>query len=66
MHLTREGGTLPLMVFGGVLGFAVFFIDSVIGAFGEIGVLPAALAAWIIPFFVLFCGMAYLTKIEDG
>jgi len=66
MHLSREGGTLRLMIFGATLGFAVFFIDSIIGAFGEIGVLPPALAVWIIPFFVLFCGMAYLAKIEDG
>ncbi len=66
MHLTREGGTLRLMIFGAALGFAVFFTDSIISAFGKIGVLPVNIAAWTIPFFVLFLGIAYLSKIEDG
>lgn len=66
MHLTREGGTFRLMIFGGVIGFAVFFIDNIVSAFGESGALPASLAAWTIPFFVLFCAVAYITKIEDG
>lgn len=66
MHLTRQGGTLRLMLMGGVLGFAVYFTDNMIGAFGEAGTIPIPLAVWAIPFFVLFCGLAYLSKIEDG
>jgi len=66
MHLTREGGTFSMMLFGGALGFGVFFADNIISAFGEAGTLPTMLAAWSIPFFVLFCGLAYLTHIEDG
>lgn len=66
MHLTRQGGTLRLMLLGGVLGFAVYFTDNMIGAFGEAGSIPIPLAVWAIPFFVLFTGLAYLSRIEDG
>jgi len=66
MHLTREGGTLRLLIIGGVLGFAVYFADNVVSAFGEALVLPIILAAWVIPLFVLFFGLSYLARIEDG
>jgi len=66
MHLTREGGTLRLLIIGGVLGFAVYFADNVVSAFGEVSALPILLAAWAIPLFVLFFGISYLSKIEDG
>lgn len=66
MHLTREGGTLQLMLFGGTVGFIVFFVDNVISAFGEVGALPIILAAWAMPVFALFCGISYLTRLEDG
>lgn len=66
MQLTRSGGTLRLMLAGGVLGFGVYFTDNMIGAFGEAGTIPVAFAVWIIPLFVLFCGVAYLSRIEDG
>ena len=66
MHLTREGGTLRLLIIGGVLGFAVYFADNVVSAFGEASVLPILLAAWAIPLFVLFFGVSYLARIEDG
>jgi len=66
MHLTREGGTLRLLIIGGVLGFAVYFADNVVSAFGEASALPIILAAWAIPLFVLLFGLSYLAKIEDG
>ena len=66
MHLTREGGTLRLLIIGGVLGFAVYFADNVVSAFGEASALPIILAAWAIPLFVLFFGLSYLARIEDG
>ncbi len=66
MHMTREGGTLRLMLIGGVLGFAVYFADNMIGAFGKAGTIPTTLAVWVIPFFVLFCGLVYLSRVEDG
>jgi len=66
MHLTREGGTLRLLIIGGALGFAVYFADSVVSAFGSSSALPIILAAWAIPLFVLFFGLSYLARIEDG
>ncbi len=66
MHLNREGGTLRLLITGSAIGFAVYFADNVISAFGQAAILPIILATWVIPIFVLFCGLSYLAKIEDG
>ena len=66
LNLTREGGTLRLLIIGAALGFAVYFIDNMITAFGQVAVLPVRLASWSIPIFVLLAGISYLSKIEDG
>lgn len=66
MRLSREGSALRLLIFGGLVGFAVFFSDNIIGAFGETGSVPPLLAAWAMPLLLLFLGTAYLTRIEDG
>ncbi len=66
MQLTRSGGTLRLMLSGGIIGFAVYFIDNMVGAFGEAGTITIPLAVWAIPLFVLFIGLSYLSRIEDG
>lgn len=66
MHLVRGGGTLRLLIVGAVIGFAVFFADSVITAFGEVATLPVSLAAWSIPLLVLLLGISHLARIEDG
>ncbi|MDB2438971.1 LptF/LptG family permease [Hellea sp.] len=66
MNLTREGGTLRLLIIGGVLGFAVYFADNVVSAFGEAAALSVILAVWAIPLFVMFFGISYLAHIEDG
>ncbi len=66
MRLTREGGTLRFMLSGAVVGFGVFFIENMIRAFGEAGAVPVKTAVWVIPALVLVCGMAYLSRIEDG
>lgn len=66
MHLVRGGGTLRLLIMGATLGFAVFFADSVITAFGEVAILPVTLAAWTVPILVLLLGITHLARIEDG
>lgn len=66
MSLTRQGGTLRLLITGAVMGFAVFFADSVMSAFGEVAILPVILAAWAVPALVLLLSVTYLAKIEDG
>ncbi len=66
MHLVRGGGTLRLLIMGAVLGFGVFFADSVMTAFGEAAILPVILAAWTVPILVLLLGITHLARIEDG
>ncbi len=66
MRLTREGGTLKFMLTGAIIGFGVFFIENTIKAFGEAGSISAIYAVWLIPLFVLSCGLVYLSRIEDG
>jgi lipopolysaccharide export system permease protein len=66
MSLTREGGTLRLLISGAVLGFAVFFADSMVVAFGEVAILPLFVAAWTVPLIVMMLGITYLARIEDG
>ena len=66
MHLSREGGALRLLITGCTLGFAVYFADNIVHAFGEAAILPIILATWAITLFVLLCGIGYLAKVEDG
>lgn len=66
MRLTREGGALRFMLTGAAIGFGVFFIENTIKAFGEAGSITPQIAVWVIPLFVLACGLSYLSYIEDG
>ena len=66
LNMSREGGTLRLMITGAALGFGVYFADNIVSAFGETGALPPILAAWSVPLLVLIGGLVYLAEIEDG
>jgi len=66
MHLTREGGTLRLIITGIAVGFSCYFANSIFNAFGESSTLPIIIAAWTIPIMTFFLGASYLLKIEDG
>ena len=66
MRLSREGGTWRLILSGGVVGFAVFFSTVFIEAFGEVGAIPPAVAAWTVPLVTVLVGMAALAQLEDG
>ena len=66
MRLSRGGGTWRLILAGGVVGFAVFFSTVFIEAFGEVGTIPPAIAAWTVPLVTLLVGMATLAQLEDG
>lgn len=66
MYLVRGGGTLRLLIMGSVLGFGVFFADSMVTAFGEASILPVFLAAWAVPTLVLCLAITHLARIEDG
>ncbi|WP_298918734.1 LptF/LptG family permease [uncultured Algimonas sp.] len=66
MSLAREGGTLRLLIIGAALGFAVFFADSMVVAFGEVAIVPIVMATWSVPLVVLMLGITHLSRIEDG
>ncbi|MBL4854687.1 LPS export ABC transporter permease LptG [bacterium AH-315-J19] len=66
LNMAREGGTLRLLIAGAAMGFGVYFVDNLVGAFGETGVLPPVVAAWTVPLLVLSCGLVFLSWIEDG
>lgn len=66
MQLTRQGGTLRLLIIGTTIGFMVYFTNSIFNAFGESSALPVIVAAWAIPIMTFFLGASYLAKVEDG
>ncbi len=66
LNMSREGGTLRLLIVGAAIGFGVYFVDNLIGAFGETGTLPPVIAAWSVPLLVLSGGLVFLSWIEDG
>lgn len=66
MRLSREGGAFRLLLAGGILGFSVYFLQNMVGAFGEAGVVNLYIAVWSVPLLVLFGASAYLSRIEDG
>ena len=62
----RSGGVIRLMLAGAATGFFVYFFNNLINAFGEAHTLSIVLATWTVPFLVLFLGLAYLARLEDG
>jgi lipopolysaccharide export system permease protein len=66
MNLSRSGGTLRLLIAGAVIGFTVYFGNSVMHTFGEAGTLPVILSAWFTPLFIIALSLIYLSKTEDG
>ncbi len=66
LRMARHGGTFRLLVTGAAIGFLVYFIDSIVATFGEVGLIPIVLAAWSVPLLTLLLGVSYLLKVEDG
>ena len=66
MRLSREGGTFKLLLSGGCIGFSVYFIQNMVGAFGEAGAIDIYIAVWVVPFILIFGSIIYLSRIEDG
>ncbi len=62
----RSGGVFRLMLAGAATGFFVFFFNNLFGAFGQAQTLSIIAASWTVPILVLFLGVAYLARIEDG
>lgn len=66
LRLQRHGGTARLIFAGVFLGFFIFFMDSVMAAFGIGNKLPVALAAWTPAMVTFLLGVTVLLHFEDG
>lgn len=62
----RFGGAGVLLALGVAIGFFVFFMDSMLGAFGLSQKIPAYLAAWTPAIVSLLLGTTALLHLEDG
>jgi lipopolysaccharide export system permease protein len=62
----RFGGTGIMIALGVGAGFLIFFMDSVLGAFGASQKIPAYLAAWTPATISLLLGLTALLHTEDG
>ena len=63
---SRQGGAGFLIIIGVGLGFFIFFMESVLHAFGISHKIPVALAAWTPATVSLLLGGAVLFHLEDG
>lgn len=66
MGNVRSGGVIRLMLAGAAMGFFVYFFNNLISAFGQAQTLSIIAASWTVPLLVLFLGLAYLARLEDG
>lgn len=62
----RIGGTGTLIALGVAVGFFVFFMESMLNAFGISQKIPAYLAAWTPAVVSLLLGATALLHLEDG
>ncbi len=62
----RIGGTGVLIALGVAVGFFVFFMESMLNAFGISQKIPAYLAAWTPAVVSLLLGTTALLHLEDG
>lgn len=62
----RFGGVATMIVLGIATGFLVFFIQSMLQAFGTSQKIPVDLAAWTPSLVSLLLGMTALFHLEDG
>jgi lipopolysaccharide export system permease protein len=63
---TRFGGTGIMIVLGVSAGFLIFFMESMLNAFGVSQKIPAYLAAWTPAIVSLLFGASALLHLEDG
>ena len=63
---TRFGGVGTMIVLGVATGFFIFFMESMLSAFGVSQKIPAALAAWTPAITGLLFGGTALLHMEDG
>ncbi|MBI3441400.1 MAG: LPS export ABC transporter permease LptG [Proteobacteria bacterium] len=66
LRLSRLGGIPYLVVLGVAVGFFIFFLQSILEAFGISQKIPVLLAAWSPAMIGLLLGSAALLHLEDG
>lgn len=62
----RFGGVAAMIIFGIATGFLVFFVQSMLQAFGVSQKIPVGLAAWTPSIVALLLGATALLHLEDG
>jgi len=62
----RFGGAATMIVLGVAAGFSIFFVESMLQAFGVSQKIPAYLAAWTPSIVGLLLGGTALLHLEDG
>ena len=66
LHPPRFGGGASMIVLSIAAGFFIFFMESVLQAFGISQKIPAPLAAWSPSIIGLLLGITALLHLEDG
>ncbi len=66
MRPARRGGVARMIGSGVAAGFALFTISKIAEEFGQSGVLPPVLAAWVPAAAGLLLALALLLHLEDG
>jgi lipopolysaccharide export system permease protein len=66
LRLMRLGGIAQLVITGVSLGFAIFFVNQMLGAMGKAEVIPTVMAGWAPAFLALLSAMTLLVYTEDG
>lgn len=66
LRLNRRGGTVQLVIFAALVGFAMYFGDEVLAALGATELLPLLLAAWTAPLFTIFAALYVISTVEEG
>ncbi|MFH1158698.1 MAG: LPS export ABC transporter permease LptG [Pseudomonadota bacterium] len=66
LHPPRFGGGASMIVLGIAAGFFIFFMESMLQAFGISQKIPAHLAAWSPSIIGLLLGVTALLHLEDG
>lgn len=62
----RSGGALRMMMMGGIIGFGIYFCNTLINAFGQAQTLSIIAATWCVPLLALCLGLSFLSRQEDG
>ena len=66
LRLVRLGRTAPLIMIGSGSAILLYFANQLGSSFGSSGDVPAIIAAWSPPVFVIFVCLALVAYFEDG